>query len=113
MQPAWVTLVRTQADLDETAWYGDNSGLHRIDTAALLARYGDGPGSSHKALFENGSSFPPSRSPEAPEPWGLIRPLWSVSQWLAHWFDRTHPRAEPRITIHRAWLQPRPTSRSE
>ena len=75
-------------DLDETAWYGDNSGLHRIDTAALMARLGD-DAAFDKALFENGNA-PRRVRLKSPNAWGLYDLFGSVSQWLADWFDRTY-----------------------
>ena len=80
-------------DLDETAWYGDNSGLHRIDTAALMARYSDGDGFD-KALFENGNA-PRRVRQKRPNAWGLYDLFGSVSQWLADWFDRTYYARSP------------------
>ncbi len=75
-------------DLDGMAWYGDNSGLHHIDTAALMAKVGDGD-AFDKALFQNGNA--PHRVREKrPNAWGLYDLFGSVSQWLADWFDRTY-----------------------
>jgi formylglycine-generating enzyme required for sulfatase activity len=75
-------------NLDETAWYGDNSGRHRIDTAALVAKYGDGD-AFDKALVENGNAPHRVRQKRA-NAWGLYDMFGSVSQWLADWFDRTY-----------------------
>jgi formylglycine-generating enzyme required for sulfatase activity len=80
-------------DLDETAWYGDNSGLHRINTAVLLARYGDGDGFD-AALFENANA-PRRVRQKRPNAWGLYDLFGSVSQWLADWFGRTYYARSP------------------
>lgn len=80
-------------DLDATAWYGDNSGRHRIDTAALLAKFGDGDGFD-EALFENGNA-PRRVRQKSPNAWGLYDLFGSVSQWLADWFDRTYYARSP------------------
>ena len=80
-------------NLDETAWYGDNTGRHRIDTADLMARYPDGD-AFDKALFENGNAPHPVRQ-KRPNAWGLYDLFGSVSQWIADWFDRTYYARSP------------------
>ena len=80
-------------DLDETAWYGDNSGLHRIDTAALVAKVGDGD-AFDKALFENGNA-PRRVRQKRPNAWGLYDLFGSVSQWLSDWFGRAYYARSP------------------
>jgi formylglycine-generating enzyme len=80
-------------NLDETAWYGDNSGRHRIDTAALMARHPD-EDAFDKALFVNGNG-PRRVRQKRPNAWGLYDLFGSVSQWLADWFDRTYYARSP------------------
>jgi formylglycine-generating enzyme required for sulfatase activity len=80
-------------NLDEMAWYGDNSGRHRIDTAALTARLGDGDGFD-AALFANGNAPHPVRQ-KRPNTWGLYDLFGSVSQWLADWFDPNYYSRSP------------------
>jgi formylglycine-generating enzyme required for sulfatase activity len=79
--------------LDETSWYGDNSGRHRIDTADLLAKHPDG-NAFDKALVENGNG-PKRVRQKRPNAWGLYDLFGSVSQWLADWFDRTYYAQSP------------------
>jgi len=80
-------------NLDEIAWYGDNSGRHRIDTAALISKYGDGA-AFDKALVENGNGPHRVRQKRA-NAWELYDMFGSVSQWLADWFDRTYYARSP------------------
>jgi formylglycine-generating enzyme required for sulfatase activity len=86
--------TRAQAGkLDDTTWYGDNSGRQRIDTAALIARLGDGD-AFDKALVENGNG-PHRVRQKRPNAWGLYDMFGSVSQWLEDWFDRTYYARSP------------------
>jgi formylglycine-generating enzyme required for sulfatase activity len=80
-------------DLDETAWYGDNSGRHRIDTAALIVKHGDSD-AFDKALVENGNG-PRRVRQKRPNAWGLYDLFGSVSQWLEDWFDRKYYARSP------------------
>jgi formylglycine-generating enzyme len=80
-------------NLDETAWYGDNSGRHRIDTAALMAKHPQGD-AFDKALVENGNA-PRRVRQKRPNAWGLYDLFGSVSQWLADWFDPTYYTRSP------------------
>jgi formylglycine-generating enzyme required for sulfatase activity len=82
-------------NLDETAWYGNNSGRERIDTAGLMAKYPDGD-AFDKALVANGNAPHRVRQKRA-NAWGLYDMFGSVSQWLADWFDRAYYARSPKL----------------
>lgn len=84
---------RHSGSLDETAWYGDNSGRHWIDTADLIAKHPNGD-AFDKALVENGNAPHRVRQKRA-NAWGLYDLFGSVSQWLADWFDRAYYARSP------------------
>jgi formylglycine-generating enzyme required for sulfatase activity len=84
---------RHSGNLDETTWYGDNSGRRRIDTADLMANHPDDDAFG-KALVENGNG-PQRVRQKRPNAWGLYDLFGSVSQWLADWFDRQYYARSP------------------
>lgn len=77
------TTGATYGNLDAIAWYGDNSGRQRIDSAGLATRdllnY-------EKRLFENGNGPHPVKLKQ-PNAWNLYDMLGNVWQWTADWFD--------------------------
>jgi len=74
--------------LDNIAWYADNSGKSRINSADFLKRHSEGE-EYDKLLFKNGNGPRPVRQ-KAANSWGLYDLFGSVSQWIADWFDRTY-----------------------
>ena len=70
-------------DLGSIAWYADNSGNQRIDSATLMrddkAHFGD-------RLKSNGNQTHPVRQKQ-PNAWKLYDMLGNVWQWTADWYD--------------------------
>jgi len=80
-------------NLDDIAWYADNSGRQRIDSAGIAQRdllnY-------QKHLLENGNGPHPVKRKQ-PNAWNLYDMLGNVWQWTADWFDdRYYSRREIR-----------------
>jgi formylglycine-generating enzyme required for sulfatase activity len=72
-------------DLDSIAWYGNNSGRNRIDTAMLLSP-------KTAAIFlENGNRPHPVMSKGHPNGWGLYDTLGNVWEWVADWYEEEYP----------------------
>jgi formylglycine-generating enzyme required for sulfatase activity len=65
-------------NLDDIAWYGDNSGNKRIDSAAVWRD----PQSASDVIFQNGNVAKPVRQ-KRPNGWGLYDMLGNVAQWTA------------------------------
>ncbi len=74
--------------LEAIAWYADNSGKSRIDSAEFISRYSEGE-QYDQLLFKNGNGPHPVRQ-KAANDWGLYDLFGSVSQWTGDWFDRTY-----------------------
>jgi len=80
-------------DLDDIAWYADNSGRLKIDSARIWqekVRANNGQLSSasndyHKLLKENGNGPKPVGQLQ-PNAWKLYDMLGNVGQWVADWF---------------------------
>jgi formylglycine-generating enzyme required for sulfatase activity len=72
------TVGARYGNLDEIAWYGDNSGTQRIDAAALWRN----PRTAGDALFANGNKAKPVGQ-KRPNAWRLYDMLGNVGQWTA------------------------------
>ncbi len=73
------------SDLDAVAWYADNSGDARIDSAAI-SKAGDPKGLGAK-LYENGSG-PHEVGLKRATAWGLFDMLGNVWEWTVGPYDR-------------------------
>jgi formylglycine-generating enzyme required for sulfatase activity len=71
-------------EVDAIAWFGDNSGAQRLDTAQLLQ---SAPAAdSSKRIIDNGGG-PHPVAQKQPNAWNLYDMLGNVLQWTADWYD--------------------------
>ena len=68
--------------LDDVAWYGDNSGKKRLDTAKLWA---SDRANYDKVLKDNGNRVHAVAGKD-PNAWGLYDMLGNVWEWVADWY---------------------------
>ena len=72
------TLGPRYGNLDDIAWYGDNSGNTRIDSTAVWRD----PQSASDVIFQNGNLAKPVGQ-KRPNAWGLYDMLGNVAEWTA------------------------------
>jgi|SRR5579872_1858187 len=73
-------------DIDQIAWYGDNSGRQRIDSDAIERT---DPKNSLQRLLENGNGQK-QVGQKQPNAYGLYDMLGNVWQWMADWYSPTY-----------------------
>lgn len=93
-------------NLDDIAWYGDNSGTARIDSAALWRN----PPAAGDALYANGNMAKPVGQKQA-NAWNLSDMLGNVTQWTADAYSGADasganpPNGTPRVIRGGAFTQ--------
>jgi formylglycine-generating enzyme required for sulfatase activity len=82
-------------EVDDVAWYGDNSGKKPIDSAGLFR---EDPPKYDKRLFSNGNG-PRGVTQKKPNAWGLYDILGNVWEWVADYYSANYygssPAADP------------------
>jgi len=74
-------------NLDEIAWYGDNSGRKRIDSTAISSTGEDSHG--ERLYHNNGNGLKPVGQ-KLPNAYGLYDMLGNVLQWMAGWYQEDY-----------------------
>ena len=78
-------------NLDEIAWYDQNSGNQRLDSATILK---EGPAYYAQRLNENGNGLHEVGLKRA-NGFGLYDMLGNVEEWVNDWYDANYYRTSP------------------
>jgi len=78
-------------DLDEIAWYANNSGRQRLDIDRILK---EDPSNNGKRLGENGNGMHEVGQKQA-NGFGLYDVLGNVSEWVNDWYDEKYYQISP------------------
>jgi len=77
--------------IDDVAWYADNSGLQRLDSAEI---WKSDPASYKKRLQDNGNGTHDVAQKRA-NGFGLYDTLGNVWQWVNDWYDANYYQSSP------------------
>src|ERR1019366_6872059 len=78
-------------DLDEIAWYANNSGRQRLDIDRILK---EDPSNNGKRLGENGNGMHEVGQKRA-NGFGLYDVLGNVTEWVNDWYDEKYYQISP------------------
>jgi formylglycine-generating enzyme required for sulfatase activity len=78
--------------LDEIAWYADNSGLRRLDSARISEE--EGPLGHFQHLKDNGNGMHQVGLKRA-NGFGLFDTLGNVEEWVNDWYDENYYKNSP------------------